>query len=113
MRDTAERRMKILEALCVRRYDTVKNLSEEFDVSERTIRYDIKVLECSYPIYTTQGGGGGVHVMDGYRLGMKYLNDEQFELLKRISKNLIEKDKAVLDSIIKTFGNPTTINAKK
>ena len=48
--------------------------------------------------------------MDGYRLGMKYLDDEQFELLKRISRNLIEKDKAVLDSIIKTFGNP--INKK-
>ena len=106
MRDTAERRMKILETLCVRRHDTIKRLSEEFNVSERTIRYDIKVLECSYPIYTTQGTGGGVHVMDGYRLGMKYFTDEQTELLERISKHLNGKDLAIAKEMLKTFKRP-------
>ncbi len=103
MRDTAERRMKILERLCIRRHDTVKSLSNEFCVSERTIRYDIKVLECSYPIYTTQGGGGGIHVMDGYRLGMKFLTDEQVELLERLCLTMKGRDLSVMESIISTF----------
>ena len=106
MRDTAERRMKILEVLCVRRHDTIKRLSEEFNVSERTIRYDIKVLECSYPLYTTQGTGGGVHVMDGYRLGMKYLTDEQAELLERICGNLEGRDLSIAKEILKIFKKP-------
>ena len=106
MRDTAERRIQILETLCVRRHDTIKNLCEEFNVSERTIRYDIKVLECSYPIYTTQGGGGGVHVMDGYRLGMKYFTEEQSELLERLCSNLEGRDLCIAKEMLKTFNKP-------
>ena len=45
-----ERRQKILEVLCLRRHDTYRNLSHEFNVSTGTIRRDIVVLTCSYPI---------------------------------------------------------------
>jgi predicted DNA-binding transcriptional regulator YafY len=51
-----ERRQKILEALCLRRHDTYGNLAHEFNVSTGTIRRDIVVLTCSYPIETVQGG---------------------------------------------------------
>lgn len=106
MKDTVERRMKIIEVLCVRRHDTIKNLAEEFNVSERTLRYDIGILECSYPIYTIQGRGGGVHIIEGYRLGMKYLSDEQVELLERICSGLVGKDLKILKDILTTFKKP-------
>lgn len=75
MKSTAERRQLILEALCDRRRDTVENLATEFDVSHRTIRNDILVLSCSYPVYTVQGNGGGIFVAEGFRLGRRYLDD--------------------------------------
>lgn len=59
-----ERRRAILEALCMRRFDTQVNLAYEFGVTRQTIITDILVLSCDYPIYTTTGGGGGVHVED-------------------------------------------------
>ena len=46
----AERREAILEVLCIRRHDTYRNLAFEFQVSRETIRQDIAVLMCSYPI---------------------------------------------------------------
>ena len=49
-----ERRQKILEALCLRRHDTYGNLAHEFNVSTGTIRRDIVVLTCSYPIEQRQ-----------------------------------------------------------
>jgi hypothetical protein len=37
---------------------------------------------------------------------MKYLNDMQLEILKRLLKTVEDKDKEVLHSIIKTFKKP-------
>ena len=45
-----ERRMAILEALCERRHDSVENLANEFNVSVRTIKYDIEALILTYPV---------------------------------------------------------------
>ena len=50
MKSTTERRQMILEVLCRRRYEKIDNLATEFEVSRRTITYDIQVLSCSYPI---------------------------------------------------------------
>ena len=101
-----ERRQEILEVLCERRYDTVENLATEFGVGERTIRRDIEYLSLSYPIYTTQGKGGGIHVDQDYRLGKKYLTDKQSELLEELSKGLTGNELAVMQSILKTFKEP-------
>ena len=82
-----ERRRAILELLCQRKQDTMKNLANEFHVSLRTICYDIDELARNYPIVTTRGKyKGGVKIADGYRLDRKYLNPEQQHLLKRLSK---------------------------
>ncbi|WDC85754.1 HTH domain-containing protein [Caloramator sp. mosi_1] len=69
-----ERRMQIIEALCRRRQDTMKNLAFEFGVTERTIRNDINILSLSYPIETIRGNGGGVRIMDGYKLNHVIVN---------------------------------------
>ena len=79
-----ERRRAILEALCARRHETRENLAFEFGVSKRTIEYDVVRLSQSYPIYTTKGTGGGIHVMDGYRLDEKYLSEPERSFLERV-----------------------------
>ncbi|MCX7903014.1 MAG: HTH domain-containing protein [Caloramator sp.] len=98
-----ERRMKIIEVLCQRRQDTMKNLAFEFGVTERTIRNDINILSLSYPVETIRGNGGGVRVMDGYKLNQKYLKPEQEELLRRLSLQLTGNDLTIIKSIIKDF----------
>lgn len=106
MHSTAERRQMILQALCERRSELAENLAVEFGVTTRTIYNDIEILAYSYPIYTVQGIGGGIYVVDGFRLGMKYLTDAQCELLERLLGTLEGKDKEVLHSVIKTFKKP-------
>lgn len=106
MRSTTERRQSILEVLCLRRFDTIDHLADEFGVSRRTIRYDLEVLQCSYPIETLKGGGGGVRVMDGYYIGMKYLNSGQAALLEKLSETLSGDELLTMQSILKTFSKP-------
>ena len=101
-----ERRRAILEAVCARRHETRENLAFEFGVSVRTIEYDVLSLSLEYPVYTTQGNGGGIHVVDGFRMDMKYLSDKQLSLLKKVAKNLSGEDAEVMKSIIKTFALP-------
>lgn len=99
-----ERRNAILEVLCLRRFDTVENLAFEFGVSGRTIRNDVLILSCEYPIYTAKGNGGGIRVDEKFRLGKPYLKDDQQELLQRLLPNLDGKDAEVMKSILNTFG---------
>ena len=112
MYETIERRQLILNILCERRYETMDNLALEFSVHRNTIRKDVEVLSFYFPLYTTKGTGGGVYIVDGFRLGMKYLTDKQSEVLERLSKAVGEKDAEILQSIIKTFKKPTRKNNK-
>lgn len=98
-----ERRREILEKLCVRRHETRANLAFEFNVSERTIERDVLMLSLNYPIYTLQGGGGGIFVEKWYRTDRKYLTDEQIGLLERLSEHLSGHDADVMQGILKTF----------
>lgn len=100
----SERRNAILEVLCLRRHETRENLAFEFGVSKRTIEYDILMLSLEYPIYTTQGNGGGIHVVDDFRLGKTYLKSEQQALLERLLPELGEEDAEIMKAILKTFG---------
>ena len=100
----SERREKILELLCIRRQDTVENLAAEFQVSERTIKYDIEELTLTYPIETIRGRyGGGVKVKDGYYVGRNYLKPPQKNLLLKLLSGLSGKDAEIMNSIIKDF----------
>lgn len=103
---TAERRLLLLSILCERRKESLDNLAFELQVSKATIKRDIGILSLSYPIYTTPGIGGGVQVVEGFRLGMKYLTDTQCELLERLLETAEGADKETLHSILKTFRKP-------
>ncbi len=104
----SERRKKLLEALCLRRYDTFDNLAREFNVSKRTIRYDVAELMRSYPeIETVRGYGGGIKVSDGFYLyrSSKKLTPEQCRVLKKLSAQLEGKDRDTLVSILDKFAH--------
>ena len=73
MRCTTERRQLVLEYLLDQRHTTLNALCKEFEVSMSTMRRDILILSFFYPITTFQGGGGGIKIAEGYRLGMKYM----------------------------------------
>ena len=57
MRCTTERRQLVLEYLLDQRHTTLDALCKEFELSMSTMRRDIWILSCSYPITTFQGGG--------------------------------------------------------
>ena len=108
MKNTSERRQMILEYLLEHRETTRFELSNHFNVSLRTIERDILILSCSYPIITIQGGGGGIKIADGYRLGMKYLSESQAALLEQLSETLSGKDLEIMQSIFKIFSKPAS-----
>lgn len=95
--ETSERRTAILKLLCRRRYETIKNLAEEFDVSERTVRRDIEILSLSEPIYTQAGRyGGGVYVMDDYYMDRMYFRDFESQILYKLLDCVENQKKCVL-----------------
>ena len=99
-----ERRQRLLEVLCIRRHDTCDNLAHEFHVANSTIRRDLEILICSYPIETVRGRyGGGVKVSDGYYLYHKALAPKQAALLQRLRDQMDGDDLIVLNSILLQF----------
>ena len=98
-----ERRQKILEVLCLRRQETTGNLAHEFNVSRGTIRWDIVVLTCSYPIETVQGGHGGIRVAEWFHLDRRSLNSAEITFLRRLGESLDDPDLEMLNRIIATF----------
>ncbi len=105
----AERRQELLEVLCLRRHDTYDNLAHEFNVSKMTIRRDIAVLMCSYPIETVHGGRHGcVRVASWYHLNYKpserkFLDSKQAALLRRLREQLAGDDRDTINSILVQF----------
>ena len=98
-----ERRQAIINLLCQRRHETMKNLASEFGVSVRTICYDIEMLSLTYPLFTLQGRCGGVYLMEEYHLRKKYLMPQQQELLERLASTLIGEDLEIMLSILRDF----------
>ena len=97
----AERRLRLLHVLCLRRHDTYDNLAHEFNVCKRTIRYDVAALMCAYPIETVCGRyGGGVKVAGDYLPYRGSLNRKQVDLLVRLGAQLEGDDLDTLNSIL-------------
>ena len=64
-----ERLIGILSILLQREKVTAPELAEQFEVSRRTIQRDIESLcRAGIPIATAQGAGGGISIMEGYRV---------------------------------------------
>lgn len=101
---SAERRQRLLEVLCIRRHDTCDNLAHEFHVANSTIRRDLEILTCAYPIETVRGRyGGGVKIADGYDLYRRTLTPKQAALLQKLRDQLEGDDLVTLNSVLLQF----------
>ncbi|GGG10144.1 putative HTH-type transcriptional regulator YobV [Paenibacillus albidus] len=73
-----DRLLSIVILLLNRRQLQAKELADMFEVSVRTIYRDIDTINAAgIPIVTTQGSGGGIGLMEGYRLDRNILTDRE------------------------------------
>ena len=77
-----ERLIGILSILLQREKVTAPELAEQFEVSRRTIQRDIESLcRAGIPISTAQGTGGGISIMEGYRVDRTVLTDPEMQAI--------------------------------
>ena len=86
------------------RHTTAKELAGELGVTARTIWNDVKVLSPDFPIYTQQGGNGGIFLTDGAGKHQNTLSHEQLECLEKMVASSGIEDKKTILSIINEFG---------
>ena len=77
-----ERLIGILSTLLQQEKVTAPQLAREFEVSRRTIQRDIESLcRAGIPISTTQGAGGGISIMEGYRVDRTVLTAPEMQAI--------------------------------
>ena len=77
-----DRLIGILSVLLQEEKTTAPELAERFEVSRRTINRDIEDLcKAGIPIRTTQGTGGGISIMDGYRMDRTILTSKDMQII--------------------------------
>lgn len=77
-----DRLIGILSILLQKEMTTAPELAEQFEVSRRTINRDIEALsKAGIPIQTTQGAGGGIKIMDGYRVDRTILTSKDMQMI--------------------------------
>lgn len=77
-----DRLIGILSVLLQEEKTTAPELAERFEVSKRTINRDIEDLcKAGIPIRTSQGTGGGISIMDGYRMDRTILTSKDMQMI--------------------------------
>lgn len=77
-----DRLIAILSILLQRDKITAAELAEKFEVSRRTISRDIDNLcKAGIPVSAVQGRGGGISIMDGYKIDRTLLTDSDMRAI--------------------------------
>lgn len=77
-----DRLIGILSLLLQQKKITAPELADIFEVSKRTINRDIESLcQAGIPIQTTQGCGGGIKIMEGYRMDRTLLTSKDMQMI--------------------------------
>ena len=77
-----DRMIGILAILLQRDRVTAPYLAEKFEVSRRTINRDIERLcMAGIPVVTTRGKGGGISIMEGYRIDRTLLTSSDMQAI--------------------------------
>lgn len=77
-----DRLIGILSILLQKDKVTAPELAEQFEVSKRTINRDIEDLcRAGIPIATSQGTGGGIRIMDGYKMDRTVLSTKDMQMI--------------------------------
>lgn len=75
-----DRLIGILTTLLQKDMVTARELAEQFEVTERTIWRDVEALCCSgIPIVTRQGAGGGISIMEGFKMDRTLLTGREMQ----------------------------------
>lgn len=101
-----DRLFAITNILINKKNVTAAELAEKFDVSIRTIYRDIDILSTNgIPIYTLQGKGGGISIVDSYSIDKALLSDdEQKQILMALESVKATGQEDVEGSICKLGG---------
>lgn len=77
-----DRLIGILATLLQHERVSAPYLAEKFEVSRRTIQRDVEALcRAGIPIATAQGAGGGISIMEGYKLNHTLLTSQDTQAL--------------------------------
>ena len=77
-----DRLIGILSVLLQEEKVTAPQLAEKFEVSRRTINRDIEDLcRAGIPVVTLQGAGGGISIMNGYRMDRTLLTSKEMQVI--------------------------------
>ena len=85
---------------------TAPELAKHFEVSVRTIYRDIDILSAAgFPVYASQGKGGGIAIQDNFVLNKSILSQqEQKQILIALQGIKIVDDENVNDLLLKLSG---------
>ncbi len=77
-----DRLIGILSVLLRQEQVTAPELAARFEVSRRTINRDIESLcKAGIPIATSQGAGGGISIMEGYKIDSTLLSAKDMQMI--------------------------------
>lgn len=77
-----DRLIGILTVLLQQDKVTAPYLAEKFEVSRRTINRDVEALcKAGIPLVTVQGAGGGILIMEGYRMDKTLLTSSDMQAI--------------------------------
>ncbi len=77
-----DRLIGILSVLLQKEKTTAPELAERFEVSRRTVNRDIEDLcKAGIPVSTSRGKGGGISIMDGYRMDRTILTSKDMQMI--------------------------------
>ena len=87
-----DRLIGILSLLLQREKVTAPELAERFEVSRRTIQRDLEALsKAGIPLVTTQGAGGGISIMEGYRVNRTVLTAPEMQAILAGLRSFLEE----------------------
>ena len=98
-----ERRNEIMRILGKRRRETMKQLANELNVTDRTIRTDITILTVDYPLETVRGNGGCVKLADWYHPHKRILSQEQITVLTELAQTANPYHADILNGILRAY----------
>lgn len=84
-----DRLLGIITVLLQNNKATAPELAEKFEVSRRTILRDIDdICKAGIPVVTSQGGGGGISIAEGYSLDKSVLTSDELQSILAGLKSL-------------------------
>lgn len=100
-----QRLFRIVYYLLEKGKSTAAELAEKFEVSIRTIYRDLDVLSAAgIPIYTSQGKGGGIFIMQDFVLDKSLLSEQEKEQIMMALQGIFATDNNQADELLIKLG---------